>query len=77
MFLDELLHLGLSLTRQVQQVVTPVGGGRLVHGAPDQGPGLALGNIINSQKVENILYLSGAYIEYLSRALLNCQIFFS
>ena len=41
----------LSLTRQVQQVVTPVGGGRLVHGAPDQGPGLASGIIINSQKM--------------------------
>ena len=52
MFLDELLHLGLSLARQVQQVVTPVSGGRLVHWAPDQGPGLKRGyNIINRQKM--------------------------
>ena len=51
MFLDEFLHLVLSLALQVQQVVTPVGGGRLVHGAPDQAPGLASGNIINSQKM--------------------------
>ena len=40
MFLDELLDLVLSFARQVQEVVTPVGGGRLVHWAPHQGPGL-------------------------------------
>ena len=33
---DDLLHLRLSFARQVEQVVAPVGGGRLVHRAPDQ-----------------------------------------
>ena len=38
--LHELLHLGLGLAGQPQEVVAPVGGGRLVHRAPDQRWGL-------------------------------------
>ena len=37
---DDLRDLLLRPARQQQQVVAPVGGGRLVHGTPDQGPGL-------------------------------------
>ena len=40
--LNDLLHLELILAGQVEQVVHPVGGGGLEHGAPDQGA--ALGN---------------------------------
>ena len=40
--LHDLLHLELVLAGQVEQVVHPVGGGGLEHGAPDQGA--ALGN---------------------------------
>ena len=41
-FSDELLDLSLGFSGQVQEVVTPVGGGGLVHGAPHQGPGLKM-----------------------------------
>jgi hypothetical protein len=41
MIFNNLRDLVLLLPRQVEQVVHPVGGGSLVHRAPDKGLGLS------------------------------------